>query len=47
MTAVARPMARTVAREGALVSPLFLGALFTATFVKIQCVAASREFSWA
>ena len=37
-------MPRAVAREGALVSPLFLGALFTATFVKIHWDVAGTVY---
>jgi O-antigen ligase len=37
-------MPRTVAREGALVSPLFLGALFTATFVKVHWDVAGTVY---
>ena len=44
MTAIATPRARAVAREGALVSPLFLGALFTASFVKIHWDVAGTVY---
>jgi len=37
-------MPRAVAREGALVSPLFLGALLTASFVKIHWDAAGTVY---
>jgi len=44
VTGIARPMPRAVAREGALVSPLFLGALFAATFVKIHWDVAGTVY---
>lgn len=44
MTAVATPIARAVPREGALVSPLFLAALFTATFAKVHWEAAGTVY---
>jgi hypothetical protein len=44
VTAVTTPMPRAVAREGALVSPLFLGALLTASFVKIHWDVAGTVY---
>ena len=44
MTAVAGPVPRTVVREGALVSPLFLGALFTASFAKVHWDVAGTVY---
>jgi hypothetical protein len=44
VTAVARAVPRSVTREGALVSPLFLGALFTATFVKVHWDVAGTVY---
>jgi hypothetical protein len=44
VTAVASPMPRAVAREGALVGPLFLAALFTASFAKIHWEVAGTVY---
>ncbi|MEX2646391.1 MAG: O-antigen ligase family protein [Gaiellaceae bacterium] len=44
MTAVATPMPRSVAREGALVSPLFLTAVFTVSFVKVHWDVAGTVY---
>jgi O-antigen ligase len=44
VTAVTTPMPRTAVREGALVSPLFLGALVTASFVKIHWDVAGTVY---
>jgi O-antigen ligase len=44
MTTVSGALPRAVAREGALVSPLFLSALFTATFVKVHWDAAGTVY---
>jgi O-antigen ligase len=44
VTAVATPVPRAVAREGALVAPLFLTALFTACFAKIHWDVAGTVY---